>query len=30
MEMMQTKLEKHHVVDHVEDNIDNLLARLEG
>jgi hypothetical protein len=30
MTMMQTKLDRHHVVDHVEDNIDTLLARLEG
>lgn len=30
MTLMQTKLERHHTVDHVEDNIDTLLARLEG
>jgi kinesin family protein 3/17 len=30
MTMMQTKLDRHHVVDHVEDSIDTLLARLEG
>lgn len=30
MTMMQTKLEKHHTVDHIEDNVDSLLARLEG
>jgi kinesin family protein 3/17 len=29
MSLMQTKLDKHHVIDHVEDNIDTLLARLE-
>lgn len=23
-------MERHHTVDHVEDNIDSLLARLEG
>ena len=30
MTMMQTKLDQHNVVDKVEDNIDSLLARLEG
>ena len=29
MSRMQTKLDKHQVIDHVEDNIDTLLARLE-
>jgi len=30
MNMMQVKMERHHTVDHIEDNIDTLLARLEG
>lgn len=30
MTKMQDQIEKHHVVDHIEDNIDNLLKRLEG
>lgn len=30
MTMMQSKLDQHNVVDKVEDNIDSLLARLEG
>jgi len=30
MNMMQTKIEKHQVIDHVEDNVDALLAKLEG
>ena len=30
MEKMQLKIDRHHVIDHVEDNIDTLLARLEG
>lgn len=30
MTMMQTKIEKHQVIDHVEDNVDALLTRLEG
>ena len=30
MEKMQTRIDRHHVIDHVEDNIDTLLARLEG
>lgn len=29
MTVMQNKLNAHHVVDHVEDNIETLLARLE-
>lgn len=29
MNMMQKKIEGHHVIDHIEDNIDTLLARLE-
>ena len=30
MNMMQNKIDKHHVIDHVEDNVDSLLAKLEG
>jgi hypothetical protein len=30
MNMMQTKIDKHQVIDHVEDNVDALLSRLEG
>jgi len=30
MTMMQTKIEKHNVIDHVEDNVDTLIKRLEN
>lgn len=30
MNTMQNKIEKHQVIDHVEDNVDALLSRLEG
>lgn len=30
MNTMQNKIEKHQVIDHVEDNVDELLTRLEG